>query len=106
VLVEKFLEGNRRRYTATFKVPDQNGVLTDPTTITFYRRKEADPNPETYVYNTDIAVVREGQGIYHVDLSYSSSDADGRYWVGVKGTGTCEAFDELEVLVQKAKSKP
>jgi len=84
-LFEQFLEGNRRRYTATFKVPDANGALTDPSTVTFYRRKLGSgllTDRETYVYGTDVAVVRDSVGVFHIDLSYSD---DGRYTVAAKG---------------------
>jgi hypothetical protein len=103
-VVEQFLEGNSRRYTATFKVPDAAGVATDPTTVVFYRRRlDGGSSPlETYTYGVD-AVVKDATGVYHLDLSYPD---DGPYVVGVEGTGVCEAYAEIDVKVGNAKARP
>lgn len=102
-LVEEFLEGNRRKYTATFKVPNETGNLTDPNPVTFYRRKlgSGPANPETYVYGAS-AVARQSLGIYTLELSYSEN---GRYVIGAQGEGPCEAYVEMNAVVENAKAR-
>lgn len=104
-IVEQFLEGNRRRYTATFKVPDENGAVTDPSPVNFYRRKlGTDPATlETYLYGVDDDVVRVSAGVYQIDLDYPT---DGRYVIGAEGGGPCTAYAELDVVVGNAKARP
>lgn len=104
-IAESFLEGNRRIYTATFKVPDDAGDLTDPTTVTFYRRKIGAgslDDLETFVYDTDNEVQKTSTGIYTFTIGYSD---DGRYVVGVEGTGSCVAYEEIDVEVKNAKAR-
>src|SRR4051794_27284124 len=96
-IAESFLEGNRRIYTATFKVPDDAGDLTDPTTVTFYRRKIGSgslTDLESWSYGTDSEVQRASIGVFTFEIGYSD---DGHYVIGVGGTGACEAYEEIEV---------
>jgi hypothetical protein len=104
-LAESFLEGNSRIYTSTFKVPDENGTATDPTTVTFFRRKIGDgllANLESYVYGTDSEVLKTAVGEYTFTIAF---DEDGEYVIGVEGTGTCQAYEEIEVSVRNAKAR-
>jgi hypothetical protein len=104
-IAESFLEGNRRVYTATFKVPDETGDLTDPTTVTFYRRKLGSgslTSLESWVYGTDSEVQKTSVGVFTFTIGYQD---DGRYVIGAGGTGTCEAYDEIDVEVLNAKAR-
>lgn len=98
---EQFLEGNQRRYTATFAV---DGDPTDPTTVTFSRRQiGAGTDTETYLYGDDLSVVRDALGVFHIDLDF---DESGKFTIGVKGTGDCKSYEETDVIVTLAKAKP
>jgi hypothetical protein len=95
---EEFLEGNLRRYTATFEV---SGTPTDPTTVRFSFRKQGPGSSTTaYVYGVDVEVVKLSTGVYYVDLPFAES---GRYTIGAKGTGACTAYAELDVNVKLGK---
>lgn len=103
---ETFLEGNRRRYTATFALLDDDGnpTPTDPTEIFFYRRQlpSSLETLETYQYGVD-DVTKVDVGIYQVELSYPD---DGRFVVAARGTDACEAYTEMRVLVANAEAVP
>lgn len=98
---EQFLEGNMRRYTATTTV---DGEPVDPTTLTFTRRKSEDgSDTEAFVWESDLQVVRDELGVFHIDLDF---DESGKYTIGVKSTGACKAYAELDVVVTLAKAFP
>lgn len=67
----------------------KDGVLTDPTTVTFKWRIGAGA-VTTYVYPA-AQVVKDSPGIYHVDLPVNTA---GMYYVGFYATGTVVAVDE------------
>ena len=72
------------RFRATFK--DNDGALTDPTTITL-RHTEPGLAAVNYVYGTDVEVVRESLGIFHVDYL---ADAVGEHKWRWLGTGAVQ----------------
>jgi hypothetical protein len=77
----------------TFKV---NNVLTDPATVTFKMRKP-DGTETTYVYLTDVQLIRDSTGKYHVLVLL---DQYGVWWYRYEGTGTAPGATEasLEVI--------
>ncbi len=60
-----FIVGQGLRLTGQFR--DDAGRLTDPTTV-YLRVKTPDGVIVTYVYLTDVALVRASTGVYYVDL--------------------------------------
>jgi len=57
-------KGDEVRVTVTF---DSGGTPRDPTTVTFKIVLPHGLSPVTYVYGTDVQLIRDGVGIYHVD---------------------------------------
>jgi hypothetical protein len=117
-LIEEFLAGNRRKFTATFGVPNEDPdadpdtlfedadgnefVKTDPTTVTFYRRLLL-PNAETESWDDgDDEVDHEDTGVFSIELDF---DDHGPYAVGVQGTGAVQAYDEVKVEAEKQTAR-
>jgi hypothetical protein len=99
------VEGNRHKFTQTFEALDGNVLVpTDPTSITWYRKTyDGSATPvETWVYGTDAEVVKEGVGIYSIELDFPVA---GSYAVGAQGTGTCYAYSGVRVVVSPADAK-
>lgn len=85
--------GDLMRVTATFT--DESDDPVDPTTVRFYVLHD-DEEAEVFVYNTDVEVVREGVGVYHLDVSLTEAG----YWrVRAAATGDGQAAEELAVTV-------
>jgi hypothetical protein len=55
--------GDRRKLSC--EIRNEDGDLTDPTTLTFTMR-EPDDAVTQFVYGTDTEVVRDGQGVFRV----------------------------------------
>ena len=93
---EAYDKGDLVRCTGTFTNSAGNPV--DPTTVTF---KVRDPplNEMEYVYGVDAEVVRDDQGIYHVDVSV---DESGRWRYHWQSTGTGQAAGEAEFSVRRS----
>ena len=77
------------------------GVATDPTIVNFKYRLADDTTWTTLVYGTDIALIKDSVGNYHVDIN---CDAVGvaryRWW----STGTGQAAVEDSFLVYDSSS--
>ena len=80
--------GDLVRLTGTFR--NAAGVLTDPTTVTC-RIERPDETETVYLYGTDVEVVRDSAGIFHVDVvpanpgewshpPFSGDVVDGEIW--------------------------
>ena len=80
--------------TATIKV---RNVLTDPSTITFDILRP-DAVVETFEYGTDVEVIRDSLGVYHMDYTPSQY---GRHIWKVSGTGNAQAVEEKYFDVRK-----
>lgn len=76
-----------------------DGVATDPTTITV-QIKKPDGTVLTYVYGVDAEVVRDGVGLYHVDINL---DQVGTWYYRFAGTGACVAAAETEFYVLESE---
>lgn len=97
-----YKKGQKVRTKATsFQVYDENTdtwVPTDPTTVTCVI-KSPDGTETEYVYGTDAELVRDGVGVYHLDLV---ADQNKRWYYRYAGTGVCEAVEEGSFLVRSA----
>lgn len=89
----QYLIGQPARLTATFKT--QAGVLVDPSTVTFRVRKPSGALV-SLVYLTDAAVIRDSQGIYHVDIA---TDYPGTWHYRAEGGGSNAAAAEHSLVV-------
>ena len=105
--LEALVEGNKRIVRATFRVPDEDGALTDPTAVTFTarkRREQGDPAsayaPTAYVYLAAPEVVRESLGIFKLTLE----PVEGTWAVHVQGTQACHAAAEIGFVVDRAEA--
>lgn len=107
----EILEGNLRRLVVTFLVPDDDSdlddlttwVQTDPTTVTFTRRRMDDPaaSLETWTYAGG-QITRDSEGVYGKVLSFLD---DGTYILGAEGTGACQTYVETTLVVHNAKAR-
>ena len=82
------------RLKCTFTVDDTD---TDPTTITLIVR-DPDGDEETYTY-ADSDLTRDDTGIYSMLLSLTKSGRYTAYW---RGTGTCAATDEIDIVCTRS----
>jgi hypothetical protein len=105
--LEVLVEGNQRIVRASFRVPDENGTLTDPTTVTYTARKRREKGdsaaayaPTEYVYLTDPEATREALGIFRLTFE----PAEGTWDVYVKGTGAAHAAGEIQFVVDRAEA--
>ncbi len=99
--ITSYVRGNEVVSTAEFRVPDEDGTLTNPTAVTFtVREKEAD-TPTAYVFGTAAQDTSPSPGIYKLTLVH---DAEGIFHVHVAGTGTVKAAAEgtYEILHSRA----
>lgn len=82
------------RLPVTFK--NAADVETDPTTVTFYF-KAPSGTETTYIYGTDVEVVRDSAGVFHVDVLPDESGVWVWKW---KGTGLVAQTDEGQFFAQ------
>ena len=68
--MSEFHKGSLPRLSAAFK--DAAGTLGDPSTVTVKYQKP-DGTEVTKVYVTDVEVVKDSVGNYHIDVSASAS---------------------------------
>ena len=73
------------------------GVLTDPTTVTFYAKGPSFTNEESFVFGVDAEVVKDATGQYHADFTFTGA---GAHWFRTKGTGTVATAEEVRVKVR------
>lgn len=89
--------GDLVRISATFA--NVSGVNADPTTV-----KAKFKNPAgtvtTYTYGTDVQLVKDATGKYHVDISITSN---GEWWYRWEGTGAVQAAEENDFVVRKSQ---
>lgn len=100
-----YMEGSRVRVHAEFRVPDEDGVLTNPTSVTFTARRRLHgvlQTPEDYIYGTDPEVTRPATGIYELTFE----PPEGTWYVHCQGTGTAHAAGEVSFVVEHAEALP
>ncbi len=95
--MDNYFEGSRVRLMASFE--NENHNLTDPTTVT---AKVEKPNgvKTTYIYLTDAELVRESQGIYHVDVDANLPKI---WYFRFEGAGAVEAASQGSFMCIAAK---
>ena len=108
--LEVLVEGNQRIVRAEFRVPDEDGVLTDPTTVTFTarRRREigdqpADYAPTVYTFPASSEVTKT-TGVPNGSFDLRFEPEQGTWAVYVKGTGACHAAGEIAFVVDRAEA--
>lgn len=98
--LSSYVRGNEIVVRAEFRFPDEDGTLTDPTTVTFttlLQERDADPTP--YVYLTDDEVTREAAGIFELAII----PGEGVWHVHVQGTGACHAAGEISFEIRHSR---
>lgn len=88
--------GDGFRLEARFTV---DGVLTDPTTVTFQFLSPSDVIT-TYVYGTDPEVVKSAVGVYYVDVTVSEELT---WWYRIVATGAVIAAVESSYVGSASK---
>lgn len=86
--------GDLVRCSAVFK--NAAGTNTDPTTVTA-KVKTPTGVTTTYVYGTDVALVRDSAGNYHVDITTTEA---GTWSYRFVGTGAVVQADETVFYVE------
>lgn len=87
-------KGDLVRCSAIFT--DAAGTFIDPTTVTAKTKNPA-ATTTTYVYGTDVALVRDSAGHYHIDVSVSTT---GTWRYRFESTGTGQAAAEGVFIVK------
>lgn len=93
------MEGSKMIVRAEFRVPNDAGVLTDPTTVTYTARKKGG-TPTAYVYLTATEVTRVSVGIFE----FTYTPAKGTWHVHVQGTGTAHAAGEVDFVIRDSEA--
>jgi uncharacterized protein YfaS (alpha-2-macroglobulin family) len=91
--IRVYQEGDLVRATGVFK--NAADVAIDPTTVRF---KFTKPNgvQTTYLYLTDVQLVRDSTGNYHVDIS---ADLPGEWYYRWESTGNGQAAEDHQFTV-------
>lgn len=98
-----YMEGSKLIVHAEFRVPDDNGTLTDATTVTFTARQRLNgvlQTPTEYVAGTDPEATHESTGVY--ELAFEPGK--GTWYVHVQGEGTAHAAAEVSFVVEHAEA--
>lgn len=94
--LQEFDLGDAPRVIVTFR--DFSGVLADPTTVTV-KIKKGDGSIVTKLFGTDVEVVKDSAGIYHIDID---TDMSGTWTVRGEGTGAVKAAIEQRFKVKES----
>ncbi len=92
--IRTFDIGDTIRLSAAFTTTA--GVADDPTTVTL-KVKVPSGTETSYVYLTDLSLVRDSEGNYHRDLLLSTAGTYHYRWVG---TGDVATADEGRFVVR------
>jgi hypothetical protein len=92
--------GDRRKLTC--EVRDEDGALVDPTALVF-TMKTPDATVTSYEYLTDVEVVRDSLGLFHV---YWDCAAAGKHYWRFAATGNVGAAEESTFTVRASKVLP
>lgn len=82
-------------FTKSEDDPDDPGGLVDPDTVTV-RTKDPNGDKASFVYLTDLSLVREDEGVYHYDVDASLI---GDWFYRWEGTGSGQAAAEGKFTV-------
>lgn len=100
------VEGNKWIITAEWRVPDEAGPLTDPTTVVFTATRlhqassDGSDAATTYTYLVAAEVTRAAAGIFKLTFV----PAAGRWAVHAQGTGAAYGAGEVEFTVSESKA--
>lgn len=92
-----YTEGELVKCTGTFT--DEDGVAQDPTGVRFVQENPTGASTE-YVFGTDIEVVKDSTGVYHVNVDTTGHPGTWKY--RFYGTGTGQAAGQLKFKVMRA----
>ena len=92
-----YLTGNVIRLKANWTDPNNNNAIIDPTTVTF---RYADPTGVVTTATYPIGVIKEGVGIYHLDVAVNIA---GTWWYDAISTGIAQARAEASFVVLAPK---
>ena len=87
--MNRYDKGDQVKCSVTFA--DAAGAVEDPTAIVF-RWKNPPGVIKSFVYNTDLALVKDEKGIYHVNLAPT---VHGIWYYRFEGTGAVVAAAEF-----------
>jgi hypothetical protein len=90
-------QGDLVRSSAAFTTAA--GAAQDPTVV-ICKVKIPAGTITTYTYLTDVALVRDSAGNYHLDVNAATA---GTYWVRWYSTGTGQAAEEEAFVVQASQ---
>ena len=99
-----YVRGNKVITRAEWRVPDEDGTLTDPTTIVFTARRRGD-DPTVYTYASPGGppeLTKAATGIYELALVHDGADDVGNWAVHAQGTGDAYAAGEIEYEIKKS----
>lgn len=91
--------GDLVRVTGTFSDPDDDTVM-DPAVVKL-SVKDPSENVETFVYGTDVEVVKSSTGVYYLDID---ADEAGTWYYRWWSTGTGQAAEENSFEVRTAEA--
>lgn len=89
--------------TLTVTIKDPAGQLIDPTTLKVVYRVRSRP-PVSFTYGVDAALIRDGVGLYHVDVD--STDQAGPWTAEVITTGVGQGADDTAFKVMELPITP
>jgi hypothetical protein len=96
------MEGSKVIVHAEWRVPDDAGVLTDPTAVTFTTRRRSAgvlQAPTSYVFPAT-EVTKPSTGIYE----FAKVLEEGTWYVHAQGTGTAHGAGEISFVVEHAEA--
>ncbi len=95
---ELFEIGDGVRLTCTFR--NSAGTKADPTGVTFKKKVHSTGSATTLVYGTDVEVVKDSTGVYHVDVAFAEAGTHFFKWYG---TGAVQAAKSVEIEVSRSE---
>lgn len=93
-----YVVGNLIRCEGTFE--NEDGDFIDPTGTVLFKFKNPAGAITTYVYLTDVQLIRDSTGHFHVDVNI---DTHGMWWYRFQSTGDGKAADETSFSVLRSE---
>lgn len=94
----RFDVGDEKRVTVRFTNIDEE--LQDPLIVRFGFTDALGVTSETFVFGTDVEVVKDGVGIYHFDLTFTNGSDTVPWWVRFEGEGDVTAAEEESIFIR------
>jgi hypothetical protein len=94
-MAKEYDKGDLVRCSGTFK--DSSNELIDPTVVKFDFTAPGE-DAVTYTYATDLQLVKDSTGLYHVDVDAAMA---GTWFYRFYSTGTGQAADEGSFVVKR-----